>query len=110
VKLVRYGEKDLEVPGIVDDQGGVRSLVDLIDDFGPTTFASLASTLSNISVSELPLCPPGLRLGAPFAKPSKIVCIGLNYRAHAETGAGLCRNDEIPFRPTQIKRLPHLRE
>lgn len=40
------------------------------------------------NAGKLPVVPAGTRLGAPFARPSKIVCIGLNYKDHAaETGA-----------------------
>jgi 2-keto-4-pentenoate hydratase/2-oxohepta-3-ene-1,7-dioic acid hydratase in catechol pathway len=51
---------------------------------------------------DLPVIPPdGLRIGAPLARPGKIVCIGLNYRDHAaETGAAL------PTEPVVFMKAP----
>lgn len=101
MKLVRYVEKGREMPGVLDAEGAVRSLAGLIDDISPATLPSLASALGAVSISNLPLCSPGLRLGAPFARPGKIVCIGLNYRAHARE-AGM----PIPEEPVVFLKAP----
>jgi 2-keto-4-pentenoate hydratase/2-oxohepta-3-ene-1,7-dioic acid hydratase in catechol pathway len=60
--------------------------------------AYAAGTLPEISPDEL----AGLRVGAPIARPGKVVCIGLNYRAHAaETGAA------IPPTPVVFMKDPY---
>jgi len=52
-------------------------------------------------VSELKEIPAGTRLGSPVARPSKIVCIGLNYAKHAkETGAAIPKEPIIFFKST----------
>jgi 2-keto-4-pentenoate hydratase/2-oxohepta-3-ene-1,7-dioic acid hydratase in catechol pathway len=51
--------------------------------------------------SMLPVVPDGVRLGAPTARPSKIVCIGLNYAKHAkETNAAIPKEPIIFFKST----------
>ena len=49
-----------------------------------------------------PLDVPGERVGAPIARPGKVVCIGLNYRDHTEeTGAA------IPEQPVVFLKAPY---
>jgi 2,4-diketo-3-deoxy-L-fuconate hydrolase len=51
--------------------------------------------------ATLPKVDKGVRLGAPFARPSKIICIGLNYADHArETGAAIPSEPIIFFKAT----------
>lgn len=52
--------------------------------------------------------PEGVRLEAPVARPSKIVCVGLNYRAHAEeTGAALPREPVLFLKATSAWSGPY---
>lgn len=91
MKLLRYGAAGSERPAIEinDEWYDVSSLV---PDFGEAFFATegikvLEKTVAS-RLSELPKVSKAERLGAPIARPSKIVCIGLNYADHArETGA-----------------------
>nr|WP_249788393.1 fumarylacetoacetate hydrolase family protein [Bradyrhizobium sp. G127] len=83
VKLLRYGKKDFEKPAALDRDGNIRSLASLVDDFNPDTFEALANAPPDWPIDDLPIGTAGARLGAPLSKPGKIVCIGLNYRAHA---------------------------
>lgn len=99
MKLIRYGEPGKERTGIqVDGRNYDTSAFG--EDYNETFFESDGLTrLANFvedaqargSLSEI---PQGVRLGSPVARPSKILCIGLNYRDHAEeTGA------KIPAEP-----------
>ncbi|MCW5297793.1 FAA hydrolase family protein [Herbaspirillum lusitanum] len=94
MKLLRYGQVGSEQPGVLDRSGNIRSLSSVINDLGPATLGSVQAKLAGLSIESLPLCPPGTRVGAPIARPGKIVCIGLNYRAHA-VEAGM----PIPLEP-----------
>lgn len=91
MKLIRFGEKGKEKPGIVinDEMYDLSSVARDFDEhfFANDGLATLAKTVEG-NVSGFPKVPAGTRLGAPIARPSKIVCIGLNYADHArETGA-----------------------
>ncbi|MEH2563226.1 fumarylacetoacetate hydrolase family protein [Bradyrhizobium sp. AZCC 2289] len=101
MKLVRYGEKGFERPGVIDSVGNIRSLASIVADFDPATLGSLSAALSSWSTDNLPTCPAGTRLGAPLSKPGKIICIGLNYKAHA-VEAGMA----IPTEPVIFLKAP----
>jgi 2-keto-4-pentenoate hydratase/2-oxohepta-3-ene-1,7-dioic acid hydratase in catechol pathway len=87
MKLVRIGERGAERPAVLDDNGVARDLSDLIGDFGPGFFAGDGITMVAAAVAGGVLPAVSGRLGAPIARPGKVVCIGLNYSDHAaETG------------------------
>ena len=99
MKLLRYGPKGQEKPGLLDAQGQVRDLSAVIDDIGGAALLpeSLAR-LRTLDISRLPIVDgtpqAGLRLGACVGNVGKFICIGLNYSDHAaETGA------EVPAEP-----------
>lgn len=93
MKLVRFGVAGKEKPGIIIDEK-IYDVSEVIDDFNESFFENdglnaLASLVDNRS-SSLSEVGKDIRLGSPVARPSKIVCIGLNYADHAkETGASL---------------------
>lgn len=89
LKLLRYGEAGQERPGLLDAQGQVRDLGGQIPDLQPSTLddATLAR-LRALDPESLPLVERPGRIGACVGGVGKFVCIGLNYRDHAdETGA-----------------------
>ena len=91
MKLIRFGEPGKEKPGVVlnDKRYDVsQTISDYNEDFfGSGGLAGLQELTRN-GLQGLPLVGEGVRLGSPVARPSKIVCIGLNYADHArETGA-----------------------
>lgn len=101
MKFVRYREKGI-IPGVVvgDQVVDLRSLTDEIDG---TFLGSWMETMTAaIDGGVLPRQSlAGLDLDAPIATPGKIVCIGLNYRDHAdETGAA------IPAEPVVFMKDP----
>lgn len=91
MKLIRFGNPGQEKPGVVVD-GKQLDVSAHFQDYNEAFFAEdglnrLTDILKEIG-AELPEVPAGSRLGSPVARPSKIVCIGLNYVDHAkETNA-----------------------
>lgn len=84
MKLVRVGERGAEVPGLVDDDGKIRSLADVVADFTGAILAEhVVRTIGALKPRDLPELPASLRLGPPVTSVGKIVCVGLNYRDHA---------------------------
>lgn len=88
MKLIRFGEKGKELPGIQTAEGINLDCSPFGEDWNEGFFDSdglerLALWL-NTNQKELKEIPTGARLGSPIARPSKIICIGLNYRKHAE--------------------------
>ncbi len=84
MKLLRYGPKGKEKPGIVDKDGKIRSLHKVIDDLdgAAITPAGLAK-LKKLDLAKLPLVKGKPRIGACVANPQKFIAIGLNYSDHA---------------------------
>src|SRR5579863_6429367 len=104
MRIARVGPVGHERAAVVDAQGVTRylpeSLGDVDEDFWVdqrlTVVAGLLESGALIEVAD-----PGARVGAPIARPSKVVCVGLNYRDHArETGAA------IPAEPILFMKAP----
>ncbi|SFS37247.1 fumarylacetoacetate hydrolase family protein [Sphingobacterium wenxiniae] len=93
MKLIRFGEAGKEKIGV--QINGINYDVSAFGgDYNEQFFAenglARLEEFVKANVGKLIEVPAGTRLGAPFARPSKIVCIGLNYRDHAEeTGAAI---------------------
>jgi 2,4-didehydro-3-deoxy-L-rhamnonate hydrolase len=88
MKLVRYGAKGQEKPGLIDKSGQLRDLSAHVKDFdGEACSPASLAKLAGLDPSELPAVNGKPRLGAPVTGISKFVAIGLNYIDHArETG------------------------
>ena len=84
MKLLRYGAKGKEKPGLLDKDGRIRDLSGVIADINGDTIApkSLAR-LGKIKPESLPLVKGNLRIGACVANSQKFIAIGLNYSDHA---------------------------
>jgi len=91
MKLLRYGTKGREKPGILDQDGGIRDLSEIIADINPATLASgEVAKLKKIKPDSLPKVTRRPRIGAPIAAVGNFIAIGLNYVDHAkETGAAI---------------------
>ncbi|MBA1249397.1 ureidoglycolate lyase [Pseudomonas luteola] len=84
MKLLRYGEKGQEKPGLLDAQGQIRDFSGHIDDIaGQAITAEGLATLRNIDPSSLPVVNGSPRLGPCVGRVGKFICIGLNYADHA---------------------------
>tara|TARA_B100000575_G_C23041262_1_gene599319 strand:- start:319 stop:1185 length:867 start_codon:yes stop_codon:yes gene_type:complete len=98
MKLIRFGNLENEKPGVQLDNGqniDVSAFGSDYDElfFGTDGLKRLKKWLS-IHQDECPLVGENTRLGAPICRPSKIVCVGLNYAKHAQE-SGM----EVPSEP-----------
>jgi 2-keto-4-pentenoate hydratase/2-oxohepta-3-ene-1,7-dioic acid hydratase in catechol pathway len=88
MKLIRFGEPGHELPGIETTSGKRLDCSSFGEDWNEAFLGSQGldrlSQWLKTQESSLPEIPSGSRLGSPIARPSKILCIGLNYRKHAE--------------------------
>jgi 2-keto-4-pentenoate hydratase/2-oxohepta-3-ene-1,7-dioic acid hydratase in catechol pathway len=95
IKLARLGERGQEEPAViaVDANGSEKyfSLAPLTRDIDGSFLANdgIGRTLQALRAGELPeISAAGLRVGSPVARPGSVVCIGMNYAAHAaESGS-----------------------
>jgi ureidoglycolate lyase len=84
MKLLRYGPKGKERPGLLDVHGHIRDLSDHVDDIaGEVLTDSGLARLRELDPLSLPLVHGEPRLGACVGRVGKMVCIGLNYADHA---------------------------
>lgn len=93
MKLLRYGPKGEERPGLLDDAGGIRDLSDHLADIRPETLAGGLGRLASLDPAGLPRVEGSPRLGCPVDGVGKIVAVGLNYADHAAE-AGMQMPDE----------------
>ena len=98
MKLVRYGARGSERAGVVDAKGQVRDLSMLLPDVGPAQLSPRTlAALAAIDIERLPLVETDVRLGCPIANVGKIVCVGLNYRDHAEEAGMAVPKEPVLF-------------
>lgn len=86
MKLLRFGDAGKEKPGILlDDE--IVDVSSFGEDFGETFFMNdginRLTSWFEARKSTLPRVSNNQRLGSPFTRPSKIICVGLNYSKHA---------------------------
>lgn len=92
MKLIRFGEPGMEKPGVLLDGGERVDVSGFAEDYNEAFFGDggidrLKAWLDSNGASA-PRVDAGVRPGPPVPRPSKIICIGLNYSDHAkETGA-----------------------
>src|ERR1700692_3266096 len=105
MKLIRFGEPGKEKPGALLRDGSRIDASGLGSDydeafFGDSGLKQLAFWLQEHAFSAARVAS-SVRLGPPVCRPSKIVCIGLNYRDHAaETKAEAPKEPVIFFKAT----------
>ncbi|WP_027283650.1 fumarylacetoacetate hydrolase family protein [Rubritepida flocculans] len=89
MKLLRYGPKGQEKPGLLDAAGTIRDLSGVVADINGETLApGVLAKLKALDPATLPAVPGNPRLGPCVTGMKNMVCIGLNYADHAaETGA-----------------------
>ena len=102
MKLIRFGEAGKEKPGVIIDEKklDVSSFVrDYDEDFFVNDGIRNLETI--VAENQLKEIDSKTRLGAPVYKPSKIICIGLNYAKHAqETNATPPKEPILFFKAT----------
>jgi 2-keto-4-pentenoate hydratase/2-oxohepta-3-ene-1,7-dioic acid hydratase in catechol pathway len=102
MKLVRFGLKGQERPGVLDDSGDIRDVSAHVGDYDPTFFRNDGvQKIRSLDLKACPVVPGNVRLGACVAQPGNFLAIGLNYVQHAiETNA------EIPKDPIIFNKAP----
>nr|WP_201761332.1 fumarylacetoacetate hydrolase family protein [Nonomuraea sp. K271] len=87
--MLRVGPAGQERPVVLDDAGKLRDIGEPEIDGAFLASGGVARVREALERGDLPVVDAeGLRIGAPLARPGKIVCIGLNYGDHAaESGA-----------------------
>jgi ureidoglycolate lyase len=84
MKLLRYGPKGQEKPGLLDSEGKIRDLSGVVDDIAGETLSDAGlAKLRGIDLSTLPEVSSDTRIGPCVGRVGKFVCIGLNYADHA---------------------------
>jgi 2-keto-4-pentenoate hydratase/2-oxohepta-3-ene-1,7-dioic acid hydratase in catechol pathway len=104
MKLFRFGNVNQEQPGVVLNEK-LYDVTAFGEDYNEQFFATgglqRLQEYVTANAASLKEIPAGTRIGSPVARPSKIVCIGLNYADHAkETGAALPPEPVIFFKST----------
>jgi 2,4-diketo-3-deoxy-L-fuconate hydrolase len=101
VKIFRFGDVGSERPGLLSPQAGRVDVSAFGEDYGEAFFGS--DGLARLSrwyaehATECPSVGADARVAAPISRPSKIVCVGLNYRAHAEETGGKLPSEPMLF-------------
>jgi 2,4-diketo-3-deoxy-L-fuconate hydrolase len=102
MKLIRFGETGAEKPGVIIEEK-YYDVSSLVSDYDEHFFAGDAITklAEAIKTADLPEVDKNVRLGAALARPSKIICVGLNYKDHAaETNAPIPTEPILFFKAT----------
>ncbi|MFI5710053.1 fumarylacetoacetate hydrolase family protein [Kribbella sp. NPDC051620] len=111
MELLRLGAVGEERPYVRATDGTVYDLSSVTADIDGAFLASdgIARTRSALEAGSLPAASTeGLRVGAPIAKPGAVVCIGLNYAAHAaESGAEPPKNPVVFYKHPNTVVGPH---
>jgi hypothetical protein len=109
MRLIRLGDRGAERPAVIGDDGQVFDLGATTDDIdGPFLAADGIDRVRDALAAGLlarlddPGDGSGLRVGAPLARPTAVVCIGQNYAAHAaESGSA------VPEQPVVFLKHPN---
>lgn len=101
MKFIRYGERGKERPGIIHNDGDRRDVSSFTKDFDESFFEgdginNLNDWLKKNS-DKLPIVNNNVRLGSPVYRPSKIICVGLNYAKHAAESNATLPSEPIIF-------------
>ena len=105
MKLIRYGNPGAEKPGLLLEDGRRIDVSSVVSDYdesfiGGGGLQRLSEWLA-ANADAAPTIPDSERLGPPLSRPSKIVCIGLNYSDHAkEAGLDEPKEPVIFFKAT----------
>jgi 2,4-didehydro-3-deoxy-L-rhamnonate hydrolase len=105
MKLIRFGELGKERPGLILPDGARVDASAFAPDYDEKFFGTdgigRLEKWARANASKAPRVDPAARLGSPVARPSKIICIGLNYRDHAaETGSPVPAEPVLFFKAT----------
>ena len=111
MKLARFGDPGLERPAVIGEEGRRLDVSEFVWDFDEEFFGTggvdrLRDWLDKRDW-QVPEVPQNTRTGSPIARPSKIVCIGLNFRDHAaESGMDLPKEPVLFFKASSALAGP----
>jgi 2-keto-4-pentenoate hydratase/2-oxohepta-3-ene-1,7-dioic acid hydratase in catechol pathway len=105
MKLIRFGSPGAEKPGVIDENGDWRDVSAFGEDYDENFFAHdglfRLQSWWEAHKGECPVLPQTVRLGSPVCRPSKLVCVGLNYALHAkESGMEIPKEPVLFFKST----------
>ena len=105
MRLIRFGAVDKEKPGILLENGNRLDVSAFCDDFDEAFFGNKGIEKLQIWLDKnqenCPIVSNYVRLGPPLMRPSKIVCVGLNYAKHAaESGMSIPDEPVLFFKAT----------
>ena len=103
MKLVRFGQKGQEKPGLIDSTGTIRDLSGVVPDIaGDVLTPAGLARIAAVDPATLPAVSADVRLGSCVARPGNFIAVGLNYADHAaET------NNPIPDEPVLFNKAPN---
>jgi 2,4-didehydro-3-deoxy-L-rhamnonate hydrolase len=102
MKLIRFGVAGQEKPGVIINDTWF-DVSHLVDDYNEAFFAgdAIEKLKSDVQKGGLTEVSESTRLGSPLTRPSKIICVGLNYKDHAhETNAAIPTEPILFFKAT----------
>jgi 2,4-didehydro-3-deoxy-L-rhamnonate hydrolase len=100
MKLLRVGPKGWEKPAVLSGTGEIKDCSGLFSDWNQAFFANDGlKKLQGLEsqLGSLPTLSPEVRVGSCVARPGKVICIGLNYRDHAEESGMAIPSEPIIF-------------
>lgn len=112
MKLIRYGNPNAEKPAVLLPDGKMIDASSFVSNYDEAFFESdgigrLQSWIKE-NAPQAQIIPRGTRLGSPVARPSKIICIGLNYRDHAtESKMEIPKEPVVFFKATTAMTGPN---
>lgn len=98
MKLIRFGEPGSEKPGV--EVNGVRyDVSNIVGDYNEDFFAAggIDQLTDKFDASKAVVVDSSVRLAEPVKRPGKIICIGLNYRKHAEESGMAVPTEPVVF-------------
>jgi 2,4-diketo-3-deoxy-L-fuconate hydrolase len=105
MKLIRFGNAGAEKPGLLLEDGRRIDASAFGQDYDEAFFGGdgleRLAAWAAANAATAPVVDDSVRLGPPLTRPSKIVCIGLNYADHAkESGADIPKEPILFFKAT----------
>ena len=101
MKLLRFGSKDKEKPGIIDGTGNIRDLSGYIQDISGVKLAHVNLTkIRSLDLQRLPIIRNSVRYGSCVGDVRRIICVGLNYKDHIKE-----TNSPVPSEPVIFAKL-----
>jgi 2,4-diketo-3-deoxy-L-fuconate hydrolase len=102
MKLVRFGPKGSEKPGLIDGTGQLRDLSGEIGDLRTELLSgNLQERLSRLDAASLPAVSGSPRMGSPIQRPGHFIAVGLNFADHAAES-----NMPVPAEPVLFSKAP----